>query len=170
MAAAKKAPKKRVRTTAHRKERKGKPEGNPPFKTTAQQRMQVEKMVGMGLTYKQVASLTINPTTKRGISTSTLQKNFRDELETGQAKAIALVAESLYSKATSKDHPQAASCAMFFLKCRGGWRQEDKMVHAIEPGSVGVLVAPARVTPEEWIREQTVKNSKREPPSRNGDG
>ncbi len=160
----------RKRTATHRRARKGKPEGRRAFRPTDEQRNQVELLVGMGLTYKQVAVLTVNPDTGKGISTATLQRAFAGELQTGQPKVYAQVVQSLVSKAMSKTHPQAAACAMFFLKCRHGWRQEDKLVHEIEPGAVGVLIAPARVTPEEWIREQAVANAKRKPPLRNGDG
>jgi hypothetical protein len=52
----------------------------------------------------------------------TLVKHYRVELDTATDKAIAQVAGSLFRKAISDDHPQAESCAMFFLK----WADRDR--------------------------------------------
>jgi len=57
-----------------------------------------------------------------GIDAKTLRKHYRDELDTGQIKATAKVAESLYRKATS-DGSQSVTAAIFWLKTRGGWRE-----------------------------------------------
>jgi hypothetical protein len=57
-----------------------------------------------------------------GIDPKTLRKHYRDELDTGQIKATAKVAESLFRKATS-DGPQSVTAAIFWLKTKGGWRE-----------------------------------------------
>ena len=49
--------------------------------------------------------------------------NPTDELDTGQIKATAKVAESLFRKATTDGHPQSVTAAIFWLKTRGGWRE-----------------------------------------------
>jgi hypothetical protein len=56
------------------------------------------------------------------IDPKTLRKHYRDELDTGQVKATARVAESLFRKATS-DGNQSVTAAIFWLKTRGGWRE-----------------------------------------------
>ena len=45
-----------------------------------------------------------------GIDAKTLRKHYRDELDTGQTKATAKVAESLFRKATT-DGPQSVNSA-----------------------------------------------------------
>ncbi len=164
MAGRKKTTKKLVSETQKKTGSKG---GRPAFRPTGDQRENVEAMVGFGLTYKEIAVLIHNPQTGIGISTNTLERHFRKELDCGRAKVKAKVIGSLVKKACSDSHPQAAVCSMFFLKCQHGWRQEDKLVHEVE-GGTGVLVAPARVTPEVWIREQEAENLKRRRPG--GDG
>jgi hypothetical protein len=57
-----------------------------------------------------------------GIDAKTLRKHYREELDTGQIKATAKVAESLFRKATS-DGSQSVTAAIFWLKTRGGWRE-----------------------------------------------
>ena len=60
-----------------------------------------------------------------GIDPKTLRKHYRDELDTGQIKATAKVAESLFRKATS-DGPQSVTAAIFWLKTKGGWRKSPQ--------------------------------------------
>ena len=57
-----------------------------------------------------------------GIDPKTLRKHYRHELDNGQVKATAKVAESLFRKATS-DGPQSVTAAIFWLKTKGGWRE-----------------------------------------------
>ena len=57
-----------------------------------------------------------------GIDAKTLRKHYREELDTGQIKATAKVAESLFRKATG-DGSQSVTAAIFWLKTRGGWRE-----------------------------------------------
>ena len=62
-----------------------------------------------------------------GIDDKTLRKHYREELDTAAPKANAMVAASLYRKAVSDNHPQAAISAMFWLKCRAGWKDASKL-------------------------------------------
>ncbi len=57
-----------------------------------------------------------------GITPPTLRKYFAAELDTGHIEANAKVAQSLYKKATG-DGPGATVAAIFWLKCRAGWRE-----------------------------------------------
>ena len=76
-------------------------------------RRQVEAMAGYGVREADIARVV-------GIDAKTLRKHYRDELDTGQIKATAKVAESLFRKATS-DGSQSVTAAIFWLKTRGGW-------------------------------------------------
>lgn len=67
-----------------------------------------------------------------GIDPKTLRKHYRDELDTGQIKATAKVAESLFRKATT-DGAQSVTAAIFWLKTRGGWR-ETPQSHQVDLG------------------------------------
>jgi hypothetical protein len=58
------------------------------------------------------------------ISVDTLGRHYRTELDTSIDKAVAKVAGSLYQKAIG-DGPQAVNAAMFFLKTRGRWRDQQ---------------------------------------------
>ena len=62
------------------------------------------------------------------IDAKTLRKHYRDELDTGQIKATAKVAESLFRKATG-DGSQSVTAAIFWLKTRGGWREAPQDHH-----------------------------------------
>jgi hypothetical protein len=78
-------------------------------------RRQVEAMAGYGVPEPDIARVV-------GIDAKTLRKHYRDELDTGQIKATAKVAEFLFRKATT-DGSQAVTAAIFWLKTRGGWRE-----------------------------------------------
>ena len=78
-------------------------------------RRQVEAMAAYGVPEQNIARVV-------GIDAKTLRKHYREELDTGQTKATAKVAESLYRKATTDGH-QSVTAAIFWLKTRGGWRE-----------------------------------------------
>lgn len=71
----------------------------------------------MGLTHNEISSV-------MGITAPTLRRYFRHELDVGQLEANAQVAASLYRQATDKNKPNVVA-AIFWLKCRGGWRDHD---------------------------------------------
>ena len=81
------------------------------------QRRQVEAMAAYGVPEVDVARvLAIDP--------KTLRKHYREELDTGQIKATAKVAESLFRKALG-DGSQSVTAAIFWLKTRGGWKESQ---------------------------------------------
>jgi transcriptional regulator with XRE-family HTH domain len=89
--------------------------GRPPYKPTDETRKQVEALVGYGITEEQICQMI-------GISRPTLIKYYREEIDTGTAKANAKVAQSLYQKATG-DGASAVTAAIFWLKTRAGWKE-----------------------------------------------
>ena len=84
-------------------------------------RRQVEAMVGYGVPELAIARVI-------AIDAKTLRKHYREELDTGQIKATAKVAESLFRKATG-DGSQSVTAAIFWLKTRGGWREAPQDHH-----------------------------------------
>jgi hypothetical protein len=102
-------------------------------------RRQVEAMAAFGVPELNIARVV-------GIDAKTLRKHYREELDTGQTKATAKVAESLFRKATSEG-PQSVTAAIFWLKTRGGWRETS--VHEIagpnqQPIEIDISVTQAR--------------------------
>jgi transposase len=92
--------------------------GRPPYKPTDETRKQVEALVGYGITEEQICQMI-------GISRPTLIKYYREEIDTGTAKANAKVAQSLYKKATG-DGANSVTAAIFWLKTRAGWKETVK--------------------------------------------
>ena len=89
--------------------------GRPAHRPDATSRRQVEAMTAYGVPELNIASVV-------GIDPKTLRKHYRGELDNGQVKATAKVAENLFRKATS-DGPQSVTAAIFWLKTKGGWRE-----------------------------------------------
>jgi hypothetical protein len=89
--------------------------GRPAHKPDPVTRRQVEAMAAYGLPEPNIAEIV-------GIDPKTLRKHYRHELDNGQVKATAKVAESLFRKATGEG-PQSVTAAIFWLKTKGGWRE-----------------------------------------------
>ena len=134
----------------------------PMFVPTAEQRKLVEGLGGFGMRYDQISTLVINERTGKAISGMTLQKHFQTELTAGKAKADAKVAMSLHKKACSDSHPGAVTACIWWTKARMGWKG-DHVTHDVQ-GATGVLVAPAKMTPEEWIASQEKANKGKKSP------
>lgn len=75
-------------------------------------------MAGFGIPVLDIATVV-------NISEPTLRKYYAAELEQGQIKANVQVAQSLFRRALS-DAPNAVTAAIFWLKCRAGWREESE--------------------------------------------
>ena len=96
----------------------------PPFVPTAENRNVVQALAGFGIPHVDIARLIINPRTGSGISLTVLLANFAEELAVGLAKANAKVAGFLFKKASGEmgDDGAAITAAIFWLKCRAGWK------------------------------------------------
>ena len=106
--------------------------GKPGFKPTAQQRTQVELLVGFGIPEVEIVRLVLNPYSRKPIDHKTLRKHFMAELESGRARAKAKVIGGLYKNATTPtdQYPGGIPTAqIFWLKTQGGpsWRERDPM-------------------------------------------
>lgn len=91
------------------------PAGRPPYQPAPKDFAMVKSMCGFGIPDYEIARVL-------GITPPTLRKYFAAELDTGHIEANAKVAQSLYKKATG-DGPGATVAAIFWLKCRAGWRE-----------------------------------------------
>ena len=92
--------------------------GRRAHRPDATSRRQVEAMTAYGVPELNIASVI-------GIDPKTLRKHYRHELDNGQVKATAKVAESLFRKATTEG-PQSVTAAIFWLKTKGGWRETSQ--------------------------------------------
>jgi len=92
--------------------------GRPAHQPEEKDRKLVSAMASYGIPQDKIASVI-------GIDEKTLRKHYADEIDTAEARATAVVAKTLYSIATDRNHSKCAPAAMFWLKCRGGWREKD---------------------------------------------
>jgi hypothetical protein len=97
------------------KENMSRPEHVP----TQQTRSFVETMAACGIPQEGIARAI-------GIDPKTLRKHYEAELDSAEDKANANVAGNLYKIATStKPTRETVAAAMFWLRCRAGWRDGD---------------------------------------------
>lgn len=89
--------------------------GRPRHEPDEKARKQVETMAGLGLKADDIAKVI-------GVSRATLFKNYGEEIRLGSAKALVQVHQTAYEMAMSGNH---ANMTMFWLKCRGGWRETN---------------------------------------------
>lgn len=73
--------------------------------------------------HTEIARQVINPDTGKPIDEKTLARAFRADLDQGKAKASALVAQSLFKKATQGSGPGAVTAAIFWLKTQARWKE-----------------------------------------------
>jgi hypothetical protein len=113
-------------------------------KPTPEQRKLVQTLSAVGVTFEDIAS-------KLEISSDTLVKHYKKELDTGRIDANATVAQSLFQQAKSGN----TTAMMFWLKTRARWKEVTQ--HEISgidgssiPVSVGIeFVEPIQTVPEE---------------------
>jgi hypothetical protein len=92
--------------------------GRPSYEPTDKDRAQIRTMSGMGIPDYDIAKV-------MNLSTPTIRKYFWTELESGHIEANAKVAQSLFKQATDPSGQKSVTAAIFWLKCRAGWREED---------------------------------------------
>lgn len=105
--------------------------GRPPFKPTDEERYSVEIMASIGIPQDQIS-------TAIGITKKTLQKHFRNELDTGRTKTITKVADSLVRQALAGN----MTAAIFYLKTQAGWKEVSQHEHT---GKDGEALPPIEV-------------------------
>lgn len=90
--------------------------GRPTYKPTEEQRRQVKAMAAYGVPQEDIATVL-------AIDAKTLRKHFWTELQNGAIEANAKVAQSLFQRATTEKGSAGVTAAIFWLKCRAGWRE-----------------------------------------------
>lgn len=90
--------------------------GRPGYEPTDKERGQVRLLAGLGVPDYEIAKVL-------QVSGPTMRKYFSHELEVGHIEANAKVAQSLFKQATDATKPNV-SAAIFWLKCRAGWRED----------------------------------------------
>lgn len=91
--------------------------GRPAYEPSERDRSQVKMLCAMGVPDYDIALV-------MHLSAPTLRKHFFRELEVGHIESTAKVAQSLFKQATDPVKPNVAA-AIFWMKCRGGWREES---------------------------------------------
>jgi hypothetical protein len=134
--------------------------GRPPFEPTAVQRKTVAMMVAAGITQEEITKVVVNPETGKPIDVKTLCVHFEPELRESAGRANSAIAKSLFQKAIG-DGPQAVTAAIFWAKCRMGWK--ERSVAEVEVKG-GVLIAPSTLSPEQWIAAQAGANAAKSEP------
>ena len=92
--------------------------GRPAFAPTDDQRRQVKAMAAYGVPQGDIATVL-------NIDAKTLRKHFWLELQTGSIEANAKVAQSLFQRATTEKGSAGVTAAIFWLKTRAGWREQQ---------------------------------------------
>ena len=121
--------------------------GRKPFEPTPADRAKVEALVAFGIREDDICRLIINPTTSGPIDGKTLRKHFRDELDLGTTKAIAVVAGRLMNS-TKGTSATAVRAQEFFLKTRGRWRTTDTL-ELSGPGGAPIQSEVSELSPEQ---------------------
>src|SRR5215208_761648 len=109
--------------------------GRPSFSPTDEQRRIVEAMIGYGIPQKDIARVV-------GIHEESLRKHFREELDTGVAKANTRVAEFLFEQATGRRGEGSVTAAIFWLKTRARWKETAVTEHSGPGGKPIEIVDP----------------------------
>ena len=82
---------------------------------------QTRKIVGLAL----LAGFSHADTARElGISLSTLQKHYQPELESGGKSLLIRITATLARIATDVNHPKAVTAAIFWLKTKGGFKED----------------------------------------------
>ena len=115
-----------------------------PHVPTERDRKQVLMMVGFGITQLQIASI-------MGVSQDTLDRHYRNELDSGVSRANMQVANNLFAIATSRGQG-AVAAAIFWMKTRAQWREVERHEHTGADGgpiNVRTLIDVSQMTAEE---------------------
>jgi hypothetical protein len=120
--------------------------GRKAFEPTADQRNTVKIMAGLAIPEDQICLAIINPQTRKPISTTTLRRAFRQEINTAQIELHTLVGNALINAALGErpiaGEPIRSDAArmnamMFYLECRAGWKRGMLLQHSNPTGPNG---------------------------------
>ena len=90
------------------------------WQPTDEQRATVKAMTAYGIRQEAICAVL-------GVSHPTLEKHCRNELDTGLAQANATVAASLFRMATKGPYSVRFHAARYWLACRAGWIESQRL-------------------------------------------
>ena len=98
------------------------------FNPTAEQRGNVEAMIGYGIPETEICLLIKNPATGKPINLARFRKYFAAEIATGAPKVKSLVGNRIAASILGRDggltdQRARATLAVFFAKTRMGWTE-----------------------------------------------
>jgi hypothetical protein len=105
--------------------------GAKAHKPTDLNKQTVLSAVGMGMSKTTICALL-------NLNYRTLQKYYKEELDTGVDRANMAVAKSLYGRAVSGKDTIAS---IFWMKARAGWQDTQKTIHEGVPEKITVSFA-----------------------------
>ena len=96
------------------------------FYPTAEQRGEVEEMIGYGISEAEICLLIKNPKTGKTIDLRTFRRCFKAEIATGAAKLKSQIGQQIVATILGEpggipDPRARATLAVFFAKTRMGW-------------------------------------------------
>ena len=101
--------------------------GRPAYKPSPTDSHQVRIMAASGLSHDTIALCLGN----EGIDPKTLRKHFARELAVGADLAHTAVATRAFTMALRSENP---AWAIFWLKCRAGWKEKHEIQHTGKDG------------------------------------
>jgi len=138
------------------------------FEPTLEDRARVQSLAGLGMRHDEIAIMVVNPATNAPVDEKTLRRHFEPELREGPVKANSKVAESLYQQATGTGGvARSTTAGIFWAKSRMGWRETQ---HVEVDVKSGVLIAPAGMSPEDWVRAAHEANADKTEPGKKSEG
>jgi len=104
------------------------PAGRPTYKPTDKERSMVSLMAAAGILHERIAA-------SIGIAENTMRLHFAKELRDGIDNITTLAVGTLVQQMRAGN----IGAACFWLKCRAGWRETDRLEHVGEGGGPVIL-------------------------------
>ena len=125
------------------------PRGEQPYIPTEEQRITVREMRACGAPVKYIAE-------RLGIAVSTVNKHHREDLDEGKEYANFKMAQSIFMKGLG-DGKNAATCAIFWMKCNAGWHDPESLAKAASTGAAVASALIAKINAKEITQEDAAK-------------
>ena len=130
------------------------PNGRPNHAPTPEQRQLCELAAVIGTPHHDIAQLL-------GITTKTLLKHYRKELDLGKTRANVKVGGALYNAAVKGN----TSAQIFWMKAQAGWREVHIVKHGGDEQGVPIAhaIATSEITDEDAMKAYVQLIAKSEP-------
>jgi hypothetical protein len=135
-----------------------KPKGHPPFVPTESDKHTVQVMAGMGVPQDMIARAILNPETGKAISTTTLLKNFQEEILNGKAHVMMGFCNALYQRGIVDRDMQAIK---LYFNTQMGWSEQTNHNISAKNSDGGEVVIQVKFGREQQeLDEQEAKHHK----------